>query len=71
MIKNPRALTSEEMWKTVGDILIPYGLMPDKASMDYKEVRQLYADLVTVDAMFRDLAQIIILKSILVIKASN
>lgn len=71
MMERPRALTSEGMWKIIGDILIPYGLMPDKASMDYKEVRQLYADLVTVDTMFRDLAQIIILKNTFVIKASN
>jgi len=71
MMENREALTSEEMWKIIGDILIPYELMPDKASMDYKEVRQLYADLVTVDTMFRDLAQIIILKNTSAIKASN
>lgn len=54
--------TPEEMWKFIGDILIPFDLMPDKASMDYRQVQELYTSLVASDMMFRDLVQIAILK---------
>ena len=52
----------EEMWKFIGEILLPLGKMPDKASMDYNQVREMYSSLITADMMFRELVQVAILK---------
>jgi len=52
----------EEMWKFIGEILLPLGKLPDKASMDYNQVREMYSSLITADMMFRELVQIAILK---------
>ncbi|MDE1765088.1 MAG: hypothetical protein KGI27_02315 [Thaumarchaeota archaeon] len=54
--------TLEKMWKFIGDILAPLGKMPDKASMDYNQVLELYSSLATADMMFRELVQIAIFK---------
>ncbi|MGI0046833.1 MAG: hypothetical protein ACREBB_06565 [Nitrosotalea sp.] len=62
MTEDQKMLTSEEMWKRIGDILIPLGTMPDKASMDYKQLQELYTSIVAADMTFRDLVQIAILK---------
>ncbi len=62
MTTSRRMPTSEEMWRFIGDILIPLEVMPDKASMDYKQVHKLYTHLVRADMTFRDLIQIAILK---------
>lgn len=52
----------EEMWRFIGEILLPLGKLPDKASMDYNQVREMYSSLITADMMFRELVQIAILK---------
>lgn len=52
----------EEMWKFIEEILLPLGKMPDKASMDYNQVCEMYTSLVTADMVFRELVQSAILK---------
>ncbi len=54
--------TLEEMWKFIGEILVPHGKMPGKASLDYNQVCEMYASLVASDMMFRELVQVAILK---------
>lgn len=54
--------TLEEMWRFIEEILAPLGKMPDKASMDYKQVLEMYTSLVSADMMFRELVQVALLK---------
>ncbi len=62
MTEKQRKPTLEEMWKHIGRILIPMGQMPDKASMDDKQVQELYSGLIAADRTFKDLVQIAIFK---------
>ncbi len=52
----------EKMWKFIGERLGPRGRMPDKASLDYKQAFELYSILLAEDMMFREMAQIVILR---------
>ena len=54
--------TFENMWKFIGEKLVLRGKMPDKASLDYKQAFELYTILLAEDMMFREMAQIAILR---------
>ncbi|MGI0087690.1 MAG: hypothetical protein ACREBI_06980 [Nitrosotalea sp.] len=62
MTEDQRKLTLEEMWEDIGRILIPLGQMPDKASMDEKQVQEFYSNLSAAYTIFKDLVQVAILK---------
>jgi archaellum component FlaC len=54
--------TLEEMWKYIEDILSPYDLVPKKDNITNDQILKLYFELSEVDEVFRQLAQIVILK---------
>lgn len=58
ILKNKENLQFEEMCNSIGKILNPIGMMPDKASLDYGQILKLYLELKKIDGMFRDLMQI-------------
>ncbi|MGI0102542.1 MAG: hypothetical protein ACREA7_08115 [Nitrosotalea sp.] len=62
MTEEQRKLTLEEMWEDIGRILIPLGQMPDKASMDEKQVQEFHSNLTVDDRIFKDLVQVAIFK---------
>jgi len=62
MIENHQALQFESMWKNISKTLKPLGQMPDKASLDYKQILVLHSELIESGNTVRDLAQISILK---------
>ncbi|NHI02690.1 hypothetical protein DYY67_0387 [Candidatus Nitrosotalea sp. TS] len=57
-----RKPTLEEMWAHIGKILIPMDQMPDKASMDDKQLQEFYYNLTAADRTFKDLVQVAIFK---------
>lgn len=61
MTKN-QALHFEEMWKEIGKTLKPLGQMPDKASLDYRQIFVLYSEIRELGSIIKDQAQISILK---------
>ena len=54
--------TLDDMWRFIENILVPYGLMPKKADLTDEQVTQLYSELVSVDLIFTELEQVLILK---------
>jgi hypothetical protein len=62
MTEEKRKPTVEEMWAHVGKILAPMGHMPDKASIDDRQLQELYSSLTAADRTFKDLVQIAIFK---------
>jgi hypothetical protein len=50
------------MWKFIENILVPYGLMPNKVDLTNEQIMKLYSELVITDVLFRELEQIEILK---------
>jgi hypothetical protein len=57
-----RKKTLEEMWKFIEDVLSPYDLVPKRDSMTNDQILTLYSELSEADELFRQLAQIAILK---------
>ena len=54
--------TLDDMWRFIENILVPYGLMPKKTDLTDEQVTRLYSELVSVDSIFRELEQVLILK---------
>ena len=50
------------MWSFIQERLTARGSVPDKASMDYNQVREIYAILQAEERLFREMAQIAFLK---------
>ncbi len=61
MTENLQALYFEAMWKDIGKILKPLGKMPDKASLDYRQILIIHSA-IRQSGIIRDWAQISILK---------
>jgi hypothetical protein len=61
MTKN-QALHFEEMWKEISKTLKPLGQMPDKASLDYRQIFVLYSEIREPRNIIKDQAQVSILK---------
>ena len=61
-MKNHQALHFEAMWKEIGKTLKPLGQMPDKASLDYRQIFVLYSEIRESGSIIKDQAQISILK---------
>ena len=59
---NHQALHFEAMWKEIGKTLNPLGQMPDKASLDYRQIFILYSEIRESGSIIRDWAQISVLK---------
>ena len=57
-----QALHFEAMWKEIGKTLKPLGQMPDKASLDYRQIYILYSELRESGSIIKDWAQVSILK---------
>jgi len=62
MTEERRKPTVEEMWSHIGRILTPMGQMPDKASIDDRQLQELYSSLTAADRTFKDLVQVAIFK---------
>jgi hypothetical protein len=59
---NQQTLHFEEMWKEIGKTLKPLGQMPDKASLDYKQILIIYSEIMESGNIIKDQAQASILK---------
>ncbi|MDE1767695.1 MAG: hypothetical protein KGI27_15700, partial [Thaumarchaeota archaeon] len=55
---NKNILTLDDMWEFIDSILIPLGLMPEKANLTEEQVIKLYDELVAADMQFKELEQI-------------
>jgi hypothetical protein len=62
---NSQAFQLEVMWKEISKTLKPLGKLPDKASLDHSQIRMLYSELRDSGNIFRDLAQVDVLKKYL------
>ena len=52
----------DEMWKFIDNMIYPNELIPDKTSLTYEQVFAIYSKLSDIDEMFKEIAQIEILK---------
>ncbi|MHB8601025.1 MAG: hypothetical protein ACYC6W_05320 [Nitrosotalea sp.] len=52
----------DEMWKFIDSIMRPNELVPDKTILTYEQVFSIYSKLSDIDEMFKEIAQIAILK---------
>ncbi|MDR3781816.1 MAG: hypothetical protein P4K92_00690 [Candidatus Nitrosotalea sp.] len=52
----------DEMWKFIDNMIYPNELVPDKTSLTYEQVFAIYSKLSDIDEMFKEIAQIEILK---------
>lgn len=50
------------MWQFIDHIMCPNELIPDKAVLTYEQVFSIYSKLSDIDEMFKDVAQVRILK---------
>lgn len=50
------------MLEFIESILIPFGVMPEKTNLTEEQIVKLYAELVAVDILFKELEQIAVLK---------
>lgn len=62
MMQDTEKPTFEQMWKFIEERLAPRGTLPDKASIDYRQASQIYAVLLAEEMMFREMAQVALLK---------
>lgn len=51
-----------EMWKFIDNVMRPSELVPDKTILTYEQVFSVYSKLVEIDELFKEIAQIAILK---------
>jgi hypothetical protein len=59
---NHQELHFEAMWKDIAKTLKPLGQMPDKASLDYRQIFILHSEIRESGNIIKDLAQISILR---------
>ena len=52
----------DEMWQFIDNIMCPNELVPDKTILTYEQVFSVYSKLVEIDEMFKEIAQVAILK---------
>lgn len=52
----------DEMWGFIDNIMHPNELVPDKTILTYEQVFSVYSKLVEIDELFKEIAQIAILK---------
>ena len=52
----------DEMWHFIDNILRPTEIIPDKTSLTYEQVFSVYSKLCEIDEMFKEFAQIEMLK---------
>lgn len=52
----------DEMWKFIDSIICHNERIPDKTILTYEQVFSVYSKLVEIDGMFKEIAQIAILK---------
>lgn len=57
-----QSIQFESAWKEISKTLAPIGKMPDKASLDYNQILELYFRLEKSGNVLRDFAQVSILK---------
>lgn len=53
----------DEMRRFIEEKLEPVGRMPDRASLDYNQVLEMYSGLLAEEMMFREFVQIAILRN--------
>jgi hypothetical protein len=58
----PEKPSLDEMWKFIDEIMRPNELVPDKSSLTYEQVFSIYSKLYEIDRIFREIAQINMLK---------
>ena len=63
MTAEQRKPTVDEMWAYIGKILIPMDQMPDRTSMNDKQIQEFYYNLTVADSAFKDLVQVAIFKN--------
>lgn len=54
--------TLDEMWQFIDEIMRPNKLVPDETTLTYEQVFAIYSKLSEIDEMFKEFAQINILK---------
>ena len=52
----------DEMWQFIDNIMCPNELVPDKTILSYEQVFSVYSKLVEIDEIFKEVAQITILR---------
>ena len=52
----------DDMWQFIDNIMRPNELVPDKTILTYEQVFSVYSKLVEIDEMFKEIAQVAILK---------
>ncbi|MBI1828304.1 MAG: hypothetical protein HY222_03795 [Thaumarchaeota archaeon] len=60
-----------EMWKFIDGIMSPNKLVPNKSILTYEQVFSIYSKLYEIDEIFREVAQINILKKELTEQENN
>lgn len=58
----PEKPSLDKMWKFIDEIMHPNELVPDKSSLTYEQVFSIYSKLYEIDRIFREIAQINMLK---------
>ena len=61
-VNNNRTPTLENMWAFIDKIMHPNELVPDRSSLTYEQVFSIYTKMTEIDEMFKEIAQINILK---------
>lgn len=59
---NNRTPSLEEMWKFIDKLMYPNELVPDRSTLTYEQVFSIYTKMAEIDEMFKEIAQINILK---------
>lgn len=52
----------DEMWKFIDGLMRPNELVPDRSILEYDQVFAIYSKLTDIDEMFKEIAQISILR---------
>ena len=60
MISKKQSL--DEMWKFIDKIMLPNKLVPNKSILTYEQVFSIYSKLYQIEEMFKEVAQMNILK---------
>ena len=58
----PKKPTLDEMWHFIDNIMRPHELVPDRSALTYEQVFSVYSKLCEIDEMFKEFAQIEMLK---------
>ncbi|HEX5457522.1 MAG TPA: hypothetical protein VFX64_03955 [Candidatus Nitrosotalea sp.] len=61
-VNNNHKPSLENMWEFIDKLMYPNELVPDRSSLTYEQVFTIYSKMTEIDEMFKEIAQINILK---------